>query len=223
MCAQRRCAASTAPARSTARRCRAIWRSPAFRRTARTETFVALKAQIDTWRWAGVPFYLRTGKRLQEQVAEIVITFEDVPHSIFERAHRRRANRLVISLQPRRSITLTILAKNPGETMRLRPVDLRLDMAESVQDAAARCLRAAADRRRQGQSDAVHAPRRTRCRLALDRSDPRGLGAIGRAAQGYTAGSWGPAAASSLIGRGRLCLARRNLTRSCADLRTRRR
>ena len=50
-----------------------------------TETFVALKAEIDSWRWAGVPFYLRTGKRLQEKQAEIVITFEDVPHSIYER------------------------------------------------------------------------------------------------------------------------------------------
>ena len=64
-----------------------------------TETFVAIKAHIDTWRWAGVPFYLRTGKRLQEQIAEIVIHFEDVPHSIFERApsagataSRRRAS-----------------------------------------------------------------------------------------------------------------------------------
>ena len=54
-----------------------------------TETFVALKAEIDTWRWAGVPFYLRTGKRLQEQLAEIVITFDDVPHSIFDRAAGR--------------------------------------------------------------------------------------------------------------------------------------
>src|SRR5580658_6178758 len=51
-----------------------------------TETFVALKAQIDTWRWAGVPFYLRTGKRLPEQKAEIVIHFEDVPHALFERS-----------------------------------------------------------------------------------------------------------------------------------------
>src|SRR5258708_33089095 len=49
-----------------------------------TETFVALKAEIDTWRWAGVPFYLRTGKRVAERLTEIGITFEDVPHSIFE-------------------------------------------------------------------------------------------------------------------------------------------
>jgi glucose-6-phosphate 1-dehydrogenase len=96
-----------------------------------TETFVALKAHIDTWRWAGVPFYLRTGKRLQEQIAEIVIHFEDVPHSIFERWHGATANRLVIRCSRAIRSRSRSLAKNPGETMRLRPVDLRLDMAES--------------------------------------------------------------------------------------------
>src|SRR5690606_25358716 len=66
-----------------------------------TETFVALRADIDSWRWAGVPFYLRTGKRLQESVSEIVITFEDVPHSIYDRPDVPQAlNRLVIQLQP---------------------------------------------------------------------------------------------------------------------------
>ena len=65
-----------------------------------TETFVALKADIDTWRWAGVPFYLRTGKRLQDRLTDSWSTFEDVPHSIFERASTAVANRLVIRLQP---------------------------------------------------------------------------------------------------------------------------
>ena len=131
------CADSIAPAPSTVRRWWAIWKRRGFRPDSTTETFVALKAHIDTWRWAGVPFYLRTGKRLQEQMADIVDHFEDVPHSIFERvSSNATANRLVISLQPRDSITLTILAKNPGETMRLRPVDLRLDMMESVMSLA---------------------------------------------------------------------------------------
>jgi glucose-6-phosphate 1-dehydrogenase len=95
-----------------------------------TETFVALKAHIDTWRWAGVPFYLRTGKRLQEQIAEIVIHFEDVPHSIFERVAggRQPAGHLAAAA---RFDHADHLAKNPGETMRLRPVDLRLDMARA--------------------------------------------------------------------------------------------
>ncbi|HEU4362240.1 MAG TPA: glucose-6-phosphate dehydrogenase, partial [Mycobacterium sp.] len=97
-----------------------------------TETFVALKCEIDNWRWAGVPFYLRTGKRLQEKLSEIVITFDDVPHSIFDSSSGSPVrNKLTIALQPKDSIMLTILAKNPGETMRLKPVDLSLDLVES--------------------------------------------------------------------------------------------
>ena len=126
---------------------RAISTKPGVAADSTTETFVALKAEIDTWRWAGVPFYLRTGKRLQDRVTEIVVTFEDVPHPIFEKPPApRSANRLVIRLQPDESITLTILAKIPGEAMRLKPVDLALDLAEHLQGASARCLRAAAHR-----------------------------------------------------------------------------
>jgi glucose-6-phosphate 1-dehydrogenase len=166
-----------------------------------TETFVALKAHIDTWRWAGVPFYLRTGKRLQEQIGDIVIHFEDVPHSIFERGSTAVANRLVISLQPRESITLTLLAKSPGETMRLRPVNLRLDTEESAKtpqlDAYERLL-----------TDVIKGNltlfmRRDELDVAWRWIDP-----IREAWQqsddrpkSYTSGSWGPAASSSLIGR----------------------
>jgi len=166
-----------------------------------TETFVALKAQIDTWRWAGVPFYLRTGKRLQEQVAEIVVYFEDVPHELFERASNAGPNRMVISLQPHDSITLTILAKNPGETMRLRPVDLRLDMDESFKtpqlDAYERLL-----------TDVIKGNltlfmRRDELDAAWRWVDPirEAWARSDEAPKGYTAGSWGPAASSSLIAR----------------------
>ena len=164
-----------------------------------TETFVAIKAQIDTWRWAGVPFYLRTGKRLQEQVAEIVVHFEDVPHSLFERSSAASANRMVISLQPHDSITLTILAKNPGETMRLRPVDLRLDMAESFKtpqlDAYERLL-----------SDVIKGNltlfmRRDELDAAWRWVDPirEAWAHSDERPKGYLAGSWGPAASTSLI------------------------
>jgi glucose-6-phosphate 1-dehydrogenase len=166
-----------------------------------TETYVALKAHIDTWRWAGVPFYLRTGKRLQDQIGDIVINFEDVPHSIFERVPSATANRLVISLQPRDSITLTILAKTPGETMRLRPVDLRLDMAESAKtpqlDAYERLL-----------TDVIKGNltlfmRRDELDVAWRWIDPIREAWLqsDERPRTYTAGSWGPAAASALIGR----------------------
>ncbi len=166
-----------------------------------TETYVAIKAHIDTWRWAGVPFYLRTGKRLQEQIGDIVIHFEDVPLSIFERGATASANRLVISLQPRDSITLTILAKTPGETMRLRPVDLRLDMAESAKtpqlDAYERLL-----------TDVIKGNltlfmRRDELDVAWRWIDPirDAWAQSDERPKSYTAGSWGPAASSALIGR----------------------
>ena len=71
------------------------------RRDSNTETFVALKAEIHNWRWAGVPFYLRTGKRMPEKVSEIVIQFRPIPHSIFHRGGGEISpNRLVVRLQP---------------------------------------------------------------------------------------------------------------------------
>ena len=66
-------------------RCRGTWRRPISRPTAPPRPSSALKAEIDTWRWAGVPFYLRTGKRLQDRLTELVVTFDEVPHPIFER------------------------------------------------------------------------------------------------------------------------------------------
>ena len=167
-----------------------------------TETFVALRVEIDSWRWAGVPFYLRTGKRLQEKQAEIVITFEDIPLSIYDRPDRPQSlNRLVIQLQPEESITLTVLAKSPGQGMVLKPVDLGLDFADAFKtrqlDAYERLL-----------SDVINGTltlfmRRDELEAAWSWIDPI------RAAwqqhderpKSYTAGSWGPAAASSLIGR----------------------
>ena len=78
-----------------------------------TETFVALKAFIDNWRWAGVPFYLRTGKRMGEKVTEIVITYKTLAHNIFG-AHENSPNRLVIRLQPNEGIEMQMLSKQQG-------------------------------------------------------------------------------------------------------------
>jgi glucose-6-phosphate 1-dehydrogenase len=168
-----------------------------------TETFVALKAEIDTWRWAGVPFYLRTGKRLQERVTEIAITFEDVPHSIFEGAGGidRSPNRLVIRLQPQESITLTILAKMPGETMRLKPVNLALDLAGSFKekpvDAYERLIMDVV------KGNLTLFMRRDELDAAWRWIDPirEGWARHDERIKSYVAGSWGPAASSALISR----------------------
>ncbi len=94
---------------------------------SKTETYVALKAEIQNWRWSGVPFYLRTGKRLNKQMAEIVIQFKDIPCKIFPLNANNFANRLIIKLQPDETVQLYFLAKQPGDTNDLRPVYLDLD------------------------------------------------------------------------------------------------
>ena len=98
-----------------------------------TETFIAMKAYVNTWRWANVPFYLRTGKRLPQKVSEIVIQFRQVPHSIFPRgAGEITPNLLVVRLQPDESIRLNLMAKDPGPGgMRLREASLNLSFAET--------------------------------------------------------------------------------------------
>jgi len=97
-----------------------------------TETFVAIKANVDNWRWHGVPFYLRTGKRLAERRSEIVITFKPVPHSIFEdRGGALKPNVLVIRLQPEEYIQLLVMAKEPGldrDGIHLKEVPLNLSL-----------------------------------------------------------------------------------------------
>ncbi len=103
-----------------------------------TETFVALKAHVDNWRWAGVPFYLRTGKRLPQRKTEIYIQFKCVPHSIFaKRGARTKPNKLVISIQPEENIRLLVMAKTPGldrDGFRLREVPLDVGMANAFAD-----------------------------------------------------------------------------------------
>ncbi|WP_419815577.1 glucose-6-phosphate dehydrogenase [Glacieibacterium sp.] len=95
-----------------------------------TETFVAIKAHIDNWRWKGVPFYLRTGKRLPSRQSEITIQFKDVPHSMFaKRGAILQPNTLIIRLQPEENIRLLLMAKQPGldrDGIRLREVPLDL-------------------------------------------------------------------------------------------------
>ena len=96
-----------------------------------TETFAAMRVDIDNWRWNGVPFYIRSGKRLQQRNSEIVIQFKTMPHSIFEKSNccSITDNKLVIKLQPEESIELRLMNKIPGlgETMQLQEVNLELN------------------------------------------------------------------------------------------------
>lgn len=98
-------------------------------RDSQTETFVALRAHIDNWRWSGVPFYLRTGKRLPRRSSEIYVQFHKVPHSIFGAHTRVEPNALVIQLQPEERISLTLMSKMPGlDRQGLKLSEIALDM-----------------------------------------------------------------------------------------------
>ena len=100
---------------------------------SQTETFVALKAHVDNWRWQGVPFYLRTGKRLPARRTEVAVQFKPVPHSMFAgRGGRLEANRMRLHLQPEEDVRLSVMGKVPGldrDGMQLEDVSLDLSLA----------------------------------------------------------------------------------------------
>ncbi len=106
---------------------------PRVAENSSTETFAALRLFIDTWRWQGVPFYMRTGKRLPAKISEVSIQFRAAPHQTFPPAALRdwHPNRLIISIQPEEGIFLRFQSKYPGPTMRLSPVMMQFYYKET--------------------------------------------------------------------------------------------
>jgi len=103
---------------------------------SKTESYIALKVHVSNWRWQGVPFYLRTGKRLRARASEIAITFKQPPHAIFDDAKGWHENVLVIRLQPDEGMNLMVMIKEPGPGgMRLMQVPLDMSFADAVADA----------------------------------------------------------------------------------------
>ncbi|WP_395703817.1 glucose-6-phosphate dehydrogenase [Aquabacterium sp.] len=167
---------------------------------SQTETFVALRTEVQNWRWAGVPFYLRTGKRLAARQAQIVVNFRQVPHPIFPGS--ARANKLVINLQPEDGLELHLLAaKGSGQGEMLAPVSLDLDFDKAfttervgayerlLMDAIAGRLNLFVRSDEQEQAWRWVEP-------ILDTwaADPNGPRA-------YAAGTWGPPASSAMVAR----------------------
>jgi glucose-6-phosphate 1-dehydrogenase len=169
-----------------------------------TETFVAIRCEIDNWRWAGVPIYLRTGKRMAQRYSEIAVTFKPVPHSIFGggSCDRLDANRLVIRLQPNDGVQLQLMMKVPGSG-RLKVVPRQLDLRystafdERTPDAYERLL---TDVIRGDQTLFMH---RDEVEQAWAWVDPiiAGWQDYSLHPHRYTAGSWGPSQAIGLIER----------------------
>ena len=167
------------------------------------ETFVALRAEIQNWRWAGVPFYLRTGKRLAARNAQIVVNFRPTPHHIFPGANR--PNKLVIKLQPEDGLELHLLAaKGTGQSEALSPVFLDLDFdkafAENRVGGYERLLLEAIAGRLNlfvRSDEQEQAWRWVEPILDAWQRDDEASGGP----RPYAAGTWGPAAASALVAR----------------------
>jgi glucose-6-phosphate 1-dehydrogenase len=168
-----------------------------------TETFVALRTEIAHWRWPGVPFYIRTGKRLASRVSEIVITFKSIPHSIFDSsAGRIGQNQLIIRLQPDEGVKQSLMIKDPGPGgMRLREVSLDMTFAQAFDarnpDAYERLL---LDVIRSNQTLFM---RRDEVEAAWRWVDPilKAWEETAQPVQGYTSGTWGPSQSIALIER----------------------
>ena len=171
-----------------------------------TETFVAIKAYVDNWRWQGVPFFLRTGKRLPERRSEIVIQFKPVPHNVFrDRGGRLDANTLIIRLQPEEYVRLLVMAKEPGLdrgglTLREVPLDLSLTTAFAGSRRRIAYERLLLDLIEGDQTLFV---RRDEVEEQWKWVDAiRGLWkSTGLKPRNYSAGSWGPSAAIALTER----------------------
>jgi glucose-6-phosphate 1-dehydrogenase len=170
---------------------------------SQTETFVAIRAEIGNWRWAGVPFYLRTGKHLPSRMSEIMVAFRPIPHSVFDgSAGPIESNRLVIRLQPDEGVKLWIMIKDPGPGgMRLQhvPLDMSFAKAFSVRNPDA-YERLVMDVVRGNQTLFM---RRDEVEAAWTWIDPilDAWRASPEPPKPYTSGTWGPSAAIALIER----------------------
>jgi glucose-6-phosphate 1-dehydrogenase len=174
---------------------------PGVAQNSRTETFAAMRLYVDNWRWQGVPFYLRSGKRLAKRVSEIAIQFKHVPHLLFEplRPDDLAPNVLVLRIQPEEGISLSFQTKHPGPKLCMSQVTMDFNYESSFGEAPEAYERLfldcmAGDQTLFNRSDWVD--------LSWQLLEPAlDLGKKGAAPHSYPAGSWGPEAADALLAR----------------------
>jgi glucose-6-phosphate 1-dehydrogenase len=163
-----------------------------------TETFVAVKARIENWRWAGVPFYLRTGKRMPKRLSQITVSFRCPPVSMFQPFNTcvLSSNQLVITVQPDEGFDLSFEVKAPGEGMAMRSQRMQYRYHENFAALPDGYETLLADIVQGDQTLFVRADEVEKSwelfTPVLERP---------RAVHGYAAGSWGPAAAEQLVAR----------------------
>jgi glucose-6-phosphate 1-dehydrogenase len=172
---------------------------------SRTETFAALRVDIDNWRWADVPFYLRTGKRMAAKRSEVAIHFKRLPHNIFKESYRRLpANRLVIRLQPNEGVDIEVMNKVPGLGKGLHLQRTKLDLSfseafkgERIADAYERLLLGAM---RGNQALFIRRDEVEQAWTWIDSIQEAWKGQ-NDLPKPYAAGTWGPVAAMALVAR----------------------
>ena len=159
-----------------------------------TETYAAVRLEVHNWRWAGVPFYLRTGKRLARKLTEIAVTLKPVPHLGFagEGSNGVRPNQLVLVIQPDEGVALSLVAKVPGTRMRLRPVHMDFLYGTTFLSQSPEAYERLDPGRHARRRDAVHPRRRGRGPVAHLRSGRAALGSHARAASRISGRVAGP-------------------------------
>ncbi len=170
-----------------------------------TETFVAIKAEIDNWRWKGVPFYLRTGKRMPKKHSEIVVHFKQQPHNIFKDSYSDLpANKLTIRLQPDEGVELQMMNKIPGIASQMHIQENKLDLSfsdtyndERVVDAYERLMLEVLN----GNQSLFVSRDEVEAAWVWADSIIEAWNTTNEAPKPYTAGSWGPVSSISLIAR----------------------
>ena len=177
---------------------------PGVSRTSQTETYVAMKFFIDSWRWAGVPFYLRSAKRMPKRVTEIAIFFKEAPHLLFgKRGEGIRPNVLAIRIQPDEGISLNFGSKLPGPAMEVAPVSMEfrygssfgVEPPEAYERLILDCL--LGDNTLFTRADEVEASWTWISRIHQHWAEQAASGQVSIAT--YAAGSWGPEAADRLL------------------------
>ena len=179
---------------------------PGVPEDSKTETYAALRLEVDNWRWAGVPIFLRTGKRLARKVTEIVVQLEPVPHLAFasEGSIGVQPNRLILSVQPNEGVSVSLEAKIPGPRMRIRPVNMEFLYGTSFLSESPEAYERLILDAMRGDATLFTRNDETRAQWAIvepileswsEDGEPR--------LDTYPAGSPGPAAANGLLGEGR--------------------
>ncbi|HET6384194.1 MAG TPA: glucose-6-phosphate dehydrogenase [Armatimonadota bacterium] len=190
--ARKQGAAANAPAYSS---------EPGIHPASKTETYAAFRFQIENWRWAGVPFYVRAGKRLATRATEVSIQLKAMPEVLFARMEcaEVQPNRLTVRVQPNEGITLRMSAKEPGPTMKVEPVKMDFSYSEEfkkpIRDAYERLILDAIA----GEAALFARADELEAAWALITPILGTWSALPEGPEPYTAGTWGPSAASQLL------------------------